>query len=167
MRFINLPKLIWRFQVNSQKFLLLSKVHKNYLHFSFKNCLEEKQSNEIKDTKIKSKEETSKSFNKNQFKREKTPLQRLLSVKDYADWIFFLFLASGFYIWYQKQKEKKEREKKFEVEWIKIPYFNHKIFTCSGFFLPEFIFKHLNNFKNFRGRKDDIWIVSFPKSGIP
>ena len=78
--------------------------------------MEKKESHEIKDIKINSKEENSRGFNKNQFKREKTPLQRLLSVKDYADWIFFLFLASGFYIWYQKQKEKKEREKKFEVE---------------------------------------------------
>jgi hypothetical protein len=106
-----------------------------------------------------------KSKNNGSYNKERSPLQRLLRVKDYADWIFFIFFATGVYIWYKRRKESQEIEKKFELEWLKIPDFNHKFFVCYGFYLPEFMARHLNSFKAFKPRKDDVWIISFPKSG--
>lgn len=101
-----------------------------------------------------------------EYKKNQSPITKLMRVKDYADWIFVIFLVTGIVIWYKKQKAKKETEKKFDVEWLSIPHFKPKIFTCSGFYLPDFVVKQLPDFKEFKKRKDDVWIVSFPKSGF-
>lgn len=176
MRILNLIKPIWMLKSSSRNVFFHKKIHKKWFHQSFIKLTNEKDSkltlkietdSRSKEHKKTEEPKNDKQFNESKgFRKEKTPLQRLLRVKDYADWIFFLFLASGVYIWYKKEKEKKEVEKKFEVEWIKIPNFSYKLFTCCGFYLPEFIFKNLNNFKNFKTRKEDIWIISFPKSGL-
>ncbi|CAF0738590.1 unnamed protein product [Brachionus calyciflorus] len=98
-------------------------------------------------------------------RKELSPIRKLLYVKDYLDFLIILFLGTGIYIGYNKSKLKNEHEKKYNIEWVNIPFTKHKIFTCNNFYLPEFCAKHLENFKNFQIRNSDIWIVSFPKSG--
>lgn len=98
-------------------------------------------------------------------KIEESPIRKLLRVKDLVDMFILIFLATGIYIGYKKVKEKNANDKKFNLEWLNIPFLKHKIFTCNSFFLPEFLAKSLSDFKEFKPRKDDIWIVSFPKSG--
>ncbi|RNA01338.1 estrogen sulfotransferase-like [Brachionus plicatilis] len=98
-------------------------------------------------------------------KKEISPIRKLLFVKDYLDLLIIIFLATGIYIGYKNSKLRKDHEKKFNIEWLDIPFTKHKIFTCNNFFLPEFVAKSLEKFKQFEVRPDDVWIVSFPKSG--
>ena len=94
-----------------------------------------------------------------------SPIRKLIYVKDYVDLLFIIFLITGIYIGYKNSKSRSEHDKKFNIEWINVPFIKHKIFTCNNFYLPEFLSKSLEKFKEFKVRKDDIWIVSFPKSG--
>jgi hypothetical protein len=92
---------------------------------------------------------------------EQSPIRKLLRVKDLVDFIFFSFLISGIYIGYKNYKTKKENESKFEMEWLNVPNLKHKLFKCNEYFLPEFLSKNVNNIKNFRMRKDDVWVFRF------
>lgn len=98
-------------------------------------------------------------------KQQISPIRKLLYVKDYVDFLIILFLGTGIYIGYKNFKSRNEHEKKLNIEWVDVPFIKHKIFQCKNFYLPEFLCKNLENFKKFQVRKDDIWIVSFPKSG--
>ncbi len=91
---------------------------------------------------------------------EQSPIRKLLRVKDIVDFIFISFLISGIYIGYKNYKEKKENESKFEMEWLNVPNLKHKLFKCNDYFLPEFLSKNLNSIKNFRMRKDDVWVFN-------
>lgn len=126
-------------------------------------------SNEQKNLKIAEngdKKQNNSSVNQQAPKIEISPIRKLIRVKDYLDMLIFFFLALGIYIGYKNLKKKQENEQKFNIEWLNIPLLKHKIFTCNGFYLPEFIARHLSQFKEFKVRKDDVWIVSFPKSGL-
>nr|QNH68008.1 sulfotransferase-like protein 1 [Brachionus koreanus] len=98
-------------------------------------------------------------------RKELSPIRKLLYTKDYLDFLILAFLATGIYIGYKNSKLQKDHEKKFNIEWIDVPFTKHKIFTCNNFYLPEFLAKSLEKFKQFQVRQDDVWIVSFPKSG--
>lgn len=94
-----------------------------------------------------------------------SPIRKLLRVKDYVDLVFFLLLSFGIYYGYKKYQEKKKTEKQFTIEWITLPKFKNKCFKSNGYILSDHFAKNLNNFKEFKHRKGDIWICSFPKSG--
>ncbi|KFM75523.1 Sulfotransferase 4A1, partial [Stegodyphus mimosarum] len=42
---------------------------------------------------------------------------------------------------------------------------NFKLYEYKGFILPMFVMKSMDNVRNFRCRDDDIFVVSFPKTG--
>jgi hypothetical protein len=51
-------------------------------------------------------------------------------------------------------------------EWLNIPeYKSNKIFSYNGFYFPDYCFNTLTGIKNLQPRKNDVWVVSFPKSG--
>lgn len=97
---------------------------------------------------------------------ENNPIRRLMRIKDFVDFLIFIFLVGGIYYGYKKYKDKDKNDEKHELTWITVPFFKHKLFTCSGFYLPEFIAKNISNLKSFEPRKDDVWVISFPKSGM-
>lgn len=121
--------------------------------------------NEQKEIQKIENSENKESNNSNQYKRGETPIRKLLRVKDYLDAVLFIVLCTSIYIGYKNYKKKAETEKEFEVKWIQIPRMKHKIFSSDVFYFPEFLLKNLKLFKEFKIRKDDIWVVSFPKSG--
>lgn len=86
-----------------------------------------------------------------------------MKFKDLSNFSLALVAFGGFYLFMKNEEKKKTIEKKFE--WLVLPYFKHKLFTCEGFVLPEFLARDLDKFKTFETRKDDVWVVSFPKSG--
>ena len=94
-----------------------------------------------------------------------SPIRKLLRVKDYVDMVMFGLMAFGFYFAYKRVKAKAENEKELAVEWHQDAKMKHKMFKCAGFYLPEYTIKHLRDIKSFETRADDIFIVSFPKSG--
>jgi hypothetical protein len=117
--------------------------------------------------KKESNDEQSSKKSNNKQTQGASPIRKLLRVKDYLDLVIFGVLIFGVYSFYTKRKEKEKNEKKYEIKWLSVPLFKHKLFHCNGFYLPEFIAKKLSELKSFEPRKDDIWIVSFPKSGLP
>ena len=88
---------------------------------------------------------------------------RYLRLQDLANLIYAIAFGTSAYLIYYSLEKKKELEKRFE--WLILPLFRRKLFICNGFALPENLAKDLGNFKQFPVRKEDVWIVSFPRSG--
>lgn len=56
-------------------------------------------------------------------------------------------------------------EEQSNIEWITLPNYKRKFFKRNGYILFDGFASILDNFKEFKYRKGDIWISSFPKSG--
>ena len=135
-----------------------------FTSFFFQN--EKKKDLQVVDqTKGSTNNNNNEEFEPPKIKKNPASIKKLLRLKDFVDYIFLGMILTGVYIGYQKYKSNKKDEETHKVEWVKIPGLRHKVFTCNGFNLPEFLLKNLTNIKNFEPRKNDVWIVSFPKSG--
>jgi hypothetical protein len=87
-------------------------------------------------------------------------------MRDLANLSIAAVFGIGVYLFIRNNSFKKKIEEKYE--WIEAhanKYFKHRLFKCKGFVFPEFLAKDLENYKNFKLRKDDVFVVSFPKSG--
>ena len=91
----------------------------------------------------------------------------LLFTKKLLDSALFLFLAFAGYISYKRYKAIKNDESKFEIQYVDDEFFKKKLIKTNlgPYILPEFLKKHISSFKSIELKNDDIWIVSFPKSG--
>jgi hypothetical protein len=90
--------------------------------------------------------------------QQTSPIKKLLRAKDLVDFIFLAFLGCGIYIGYKNYKEKKENDLKYDLEWMNVPKLKHRLFKCDNYYLPEFIAKNLSDIKNFKMRKEDVWV---------
>ena len=98
-----------------------------------------------------------------------TPIRKLIRAKDIVDFIFMAFIGTGIYIGYKKYSDAKQNEIALSIKWLDgdISFFK-KMFTCNDAdprYLPEYLVKILASIKSFKVRSNDVWIVSFPKSG--
>ncbi len=142
--------------LNNKKLILNSNWNKSlYLRINLNNL--SNQNDKANQIVVNNKEGQQKQQHQKK-SNEQSPIRKLLRVKDLVDFIFISFLISGIYIGYKNYNEKKENESKFEMEWLNVPNLKHKLFKCNGYFLPEFLSKNVNNIKNFRMRKDDVWV---------
>ena len=94
--------------------------------------------------------------------KEVSPIRKLLRYKDVADFLYLLFLATGIYIGYKNFKARKERDLKLDLEWLSVPKLKQKLFKCNEYYFPEFLVKNLTEIKDFKTRKEDVWIATFP-----
>jgi hypothetical protein len=118
---------------------------------------------------LDSKETVNKNDEKNNSSKS-TPKKRpvdLLLTKKILDTIFFFILAYGCYHAYKSYKEKKTLTKAFNIEYLTDTKFKNKLFKTNlgPYILPDYLEKLFTTLKSFELRNDDIWIVSFPKSG--
>ena len=84
------------------------------------------------------------------------------------DTALFLFISFAGYMIYKRLKGIKNEEKQFDIKYVDDQMFTKgKLIktNIADYFLPEFFKKHLSQFKSIELRNDDVWIVSFPKSG--
>ena len=59
------------------------------------------------------------------------------------------------------------QENDFDIEMVKNSFYKMHFVKAKGieYFLPEFCIIDIQKFKKFQLRADDIWLISFPKSG--
>jgi hypothetical protein len=86
-----------------------------------------------------------------------------LKMRDISNLVLLAGFGVVYYLFTLNSEKKKAIEEKYE--WLKFPFFKYKLFVCNGFCLPEYLAKDLESYKTFQVRTDDVWIVSFPKSG--
>jgi hypothetical protein len=92
----------------------------------------------------------------------------LLIAKNLLDGALFLFMSFAGYMIYKRYKAIKNEEKQFDIQYVDDQKFTKgKLIktNIADYYLPEFFKKHLSQFKSIEIRNDDVWIVSFPKSG--
>jgi hypothetical protein len=94
---------------------------------------------------------------------QRSVLSRFLRLKDMSDFVFLILFSVFGYFLYKKWQETKKIEE--EYEFLEISEFKHKFIKVEDFHFPEYLAKHLKNLKQFEVRNDDIWVISFPKSG--
>ena len=72
-----------------------------------------------------------------------------------------LFIAIGIKE-YNKFKLKNKGIKLLSIkEWGRL-----KLYSYKGYVLPDFIINQFDDLINFETRSDDVWVVSFPRSGM-
>lgn len=92
----------------------------------------------------------------------------LLFAKKVSEAVMFLFLAFAGYMSYKRYKASKDEQNGLKIENLVDPKFkNGKLIKTNvgDYVLPEYLKKNLPKFKLVDVRNDDVWIVSFPKSG--
>lgn len=145
--------------LNNKQFLVNNKNVSLNRNFTLKSTIyNDKNDNIVNDQKLNSDK-------KDDFKKAKS--FNLLTAKKLSDTIMFFVLAFGIYTFYTKYKDTNSLNEDLGVVYVNDLGFKHKMFkTNKGPYLfPEFLLKKLNEYKTFETRKDDVYIVSFPKSG--
>lgn len=94
-----------------------------------------------------------------------TPVQKILRIKDFIDYLVYGSFGIALYYVYQRYKKSNELKEELKAALIEIKEFKSSFFIINGFHFPEFMIGPLKDIKNFTTRKEDIWVTSFPKSG--
>lgn len=87
---------------------------------------------------------------------------QLIMIPIYGSFVmgFFLLLAIALREWKKMQLRHKGIEQMYEKAFGRA-----KMYTYKGVVLPEFIVEQFDDLQKFETRADDIWVISFPRSG--
>ena len=120
---------------------------------------------DIKSSAANSQKETNGGATPETNPNKQNTIRRLLKIKDRVDMFYLIFIGFGIFYGYRKYKEKIQLENDLQVEWVSMPKFKIKHAKLNGYYLPEPMVKSLKKIKDYTPDKNDVWIISFPKSG--